>query len=128
MIQLTERAAEHIQHMLNLRGHGVGLRLSTRKSGCSGLAYEVDYAEKIDDEDTVFESFNLKIVVDNDSLPNINGTEVDYLKTSAINQGFEFHNPNVQDVCGCGESFNIEPLNDIGGADIGRNDINREET
>jgi len=107
MIQLTQRAATHVQQMLNKRGHGMGLRLATQKSGCSGFAYVVDYADQINSDDVIFESLNIKIVIDEISLLNINGSEIDYLQTSVVNQGFEFHNPNVQDVCGCGESFNV---------------------
>lgn len=107
MIQLTQRAADHVQQMLSKRGHGVGLRLATRKSGCSGFEYKVDYADDVNEDDTVFESCDIKIVIDQISLPNINGSEIDYLMTNAINQGFEFSNPNAQDVCGCGESFKI---------------------
>lgn len=106
MIKFTQRAANHVQQMIDKRGHGLGLRLATHKSGCSGFMYVVDYADNINGNDMVFESFDIKIVVDETSLPNINGSEIDYLKTNTINQGFEFHNPNVQDVCGCGESFN----------------------
>ena len=107
MIQLTQCAADHVQRMLNKRGHGMGLRLSTRKTGCSGFSYEVDYADQINDDDVLFESLDIKIVIDKKSLPNVNGSEIDYSTSNAINQGFEFHNPNVQDVCGCGESFNV---------------------
>ena len=107
MIQLTQSAADHVQRMLNKRGHGMGLRLATRKTGCSGFSYEVDYADEINDDDVLFESLDIKIIIDKKSLPNINGSEIDYSISNAINQGFEFHNPNVQDVCGCGESFNV---------------------
>lgn len=107
MIQLTQSAADHVQRMLNKRGHGMGLRLATRKTGCSGFSYEVDYADQINDDDVLFESLDIKIIIDKNSLPNINGSEIDYSTSNAINQGFEFHNPNVQDVCGCGESFNV---------------------
>jgi len=107
MIQLTQRAADHVQQMLNKRGHGMGLRLATRKTGCSGFSYEVDYADQINDDDVLFESLDIKIVIDKNSLPNINGSEIDYSTNNTINQGFEFHNPHVKDVCGCGESFNV---------------------
>lgn len=107
MIQLTQRAASHVQQMLLNRGHGLGLRLATRNNGCSGFSYEVNYADKFNADDSIFESFNIKIVIDKSSLPIIDGSEVDYRATSATKEGFEFHNPNVQDVCGCGESFKI---------------------
>jgi len=106
-IQLTENAAKHVETMLGKRGNGIGLRLGTRKSGCTGFAYVVDYADEVTDEDIVFESHGVKVVVDKKSLPNIDGTEVDYMKTNAINEGFEFRNPNIKDMCGCGESFSV---------------------
>ena len=111
MIQLTQRAANHVEQMLKKRGHGMGLRLATRQSGCSGFAYEVSYADQVNDDDVVFESFDIKVVIDKNSLANMAGCEVDFVKNNAINQGFEFHNPNVQDVCGCGESFNVKQSN-----------------
>ncbi len=106
-IALTESAAKHIESMLRKRGSGIGLRLGTRKSGCTGFAYVVDYADDVSDDDVVFESHGVKVVVDRQSLSNIDGTEVDYMKTNAINEGFEFRNPNVKDMCGCGESFSV---------------------
>ncbi len=106
-VALTENAAKHITAMLHKRGSGIGLRLGTRKSGCSGFAYVVDYADAIGENDTVFESHGVKVVVDRDSLEQLDGIEVDYLRSNAINQGFEFRNPNVKDTCGCGESFSV---------------------
>lgn len=107
MIQLTQRAANHVKQMLLKRGHGLGLRLATRNNGCSGFSYAVLYADKINADDSIFESFDIKIVIDQFSLSFIDGSEIDYLATSATKESFEFHNPNVQDVCGCGESFKI---------------------
>ena len=106
-VALTENAAKHVATMLQKRGSGVGLRLGTRKSGCSGFAYVVDYADAVGENDTVFESHGVKVVVDQGSLEQLDGIEVDYLKNNAINQGFEFRNPNVKDTCGCGESFSV---------------------
>jgi iron-sulfur cluster assembly protein len=106
-VELTPNAAQHIQAMLQKRGHGLGLRLGTRKSGCTGFAYVVEYADAEDENDLVFESHGVKIVVDRASLPALDGTEVDYVRTNAINQGFEFRNPNIKDACGCGESFSV---------------------
>ncbi len=106
-VQLTLNAARHVESMLNQRGNGIGLRLGTRKSGCSGFAYVVDYADAVEENDVVFESYGIKVVVDQQSLPSLEGMEVDYVRTNAINQGFEFNNPNVKDQCGCGESFNV---------------------
>jgi iron-sulfur cluster assembly protein len=106
-IQLTSNAAAHVKVMLEKRGHGVGLRLGTKKAGCTGFEYVIDYADEVHENDEVFESHDIKVIVDKASLPNIAGSEVDYVKTNAINHGFEFRNPNVQDMCGCGESFSV---------------------
>ncbi|MGB5725711.1 MAG: iron-sulfur cluster assembly accessory protein [Thiogranum sp.] len=106
-VELTESAARHIASMLVKRGQGLGLRLATKKSGCSGFSYVVDYADAASEDDVVFESRGVKVVVDKQSLQQIDGLEVDYLKNNAINQGFEFRNPNVKDACGCGESFSV---------------------
>jgi len=106
-VTLTNSAAEHVGTMLAKRGHGVGLRIGTRKSGCSGWAYDVDYADDVHEDDEVFESFGVKVVVDKDSLAKIDGMEVDFVKESLLNQGFEFRNPNVKNTCGCGESFGV---------------------
>ena len=106
-IQLTETAANRVRTMLDKRGRGLGLRLGTRKSGCSGFAYVVDYADEIRADDTVFESHGVKVVVDTASLPALEGMEIDYVRNNALNEGFEFRNPNVKDTCGCGESFSV---------------------
>lgn len=106
-VTLTENAARHVQKMLRHRGHGQGLRLSTKKSGCSGFAYVVDYADDIQEDDQVFEHHGVKLVVPRDSLPLIDGMEIDYVKANILNEGFEFRNPNVKSQCGCGESFNV---------------------
>jgi iron-sulfur cluster assembly protein len=106
-VTLTQAAATHVAGMLSKRGSGIGLRVATRKSGCTGYAYDVDYADEIRDSDEVFESHGVKIVVDPDSLARINGMEIDFVRSSLLNQGFEFRNPNVKDTCGCGESFSV---------------------
>jgi iron-sulfur cluster assembly protein len=106
-IQLTESAAGHVKSMLSHQQGAVGLRLGTRKSGCTGFAYVVDYAERVEDEDRVFVSHGVKVVVDNDSLPILDGMTVDYVKANVLNEGFDFINPNVKDQCGCGESFSV---------------------
>jgi iron-sulfur cluster assembly protein len=106
-VELTESAARHVASMLEKRGQGMGLRLGTKKSGCTGFSYVVDYADDSSENDVVFESHGVKVVVDKQSLPQIDGLEVDYLKNNAINQGFEFRNPNIKDACGCGESFSV---------------------
>jgi len=93
--------------MLAKRGRGLGLRVGTKKSGCSGFAYQVDYADERGEGDEVFESFGVKIVVDRDSLARIDGMEIDFVKESLLNEGFEFRNPKVKSTCGCGESFGV---------------------
>jgi len=106
-VSLTKAAAKRVATMLEKRGSGMGLRLGTRQSGCSGFAYVVDYADDIDATDQVFESQGVSIVVDEKSLPFLDGMEVDYVKTDGLNEGFEFNNPNVKNMCGCGESFTV---------------------
>lgn len=106
-LKLTENAAKHINQMLEKRGRGVGLRLSTKQYGCSGFGYVVDYADEVKDDDEVLDSQGVKLVVDQKSLKLIDGTTVDYVKMNALNEGFEFTNPNVKDSCGCGESFTV---------------------
>lgn len=106
-VSLTQAAAEHVKSMITKRGSGIGLRLSTKKSGCTGFSYVVDYADKIDDDDSVFESHGVNVIVDADSLNLLDGTEIDFLSNNILNQGFEFRNPNIKDLCGCGESFNV---------------------
>jgi len=106
-VTLTESAARHVAGMLEKRGHGVGLRVGTKKSGCTGFAYDVDYADAVDAGDQVFESHGVKVVVDEASLSQIDGMEIDFVRSSLLNQGFEFRNPNVKDMCGCGESFSV---------------------
>ncbi len=106
-ITLTEAAARHVATMIDKRGHGLGLRVGTKKSGCNGFAYDVDYADSLDGDDQVFESHGIKIVVDARSIERIDGMEIDFVKSSLLNQGFEFNNPQVKDQCGCGESFSV---------------------
>jgi iron-sulfur cluster assembly protein len=106
-IKLTDNAVQHVEKMLSNHETGIGLRLSTRKSGCTGFAYVVDYAEQIDDDDHVFESRGVKVVVDSHSLPLLDGMTIDYVKENMLNEGFDFINPNVKESCGCGESFSV---------------------
>ncbi|MFB1487313.1 MULTISPECIES: HesB/IscA family protein [unclassified Thiocapsa] len=106
-VTLTEAAAKHVAGMLSKRGHGVGLRVGTRKSGCTGFAYDVDYADAVDPADRIFESHGVKVVVDVESLGRIDGMVIDFVRSSLLNQGFEFRNPKVKDTCGCGESFSV---------------------
>lgn len=106
-VALTQNAADRVKSMLQQRGSGVGLRLGTRASGCSGFMYVVDYADEVGSDDTVFESHGIKVVIDKQSLIQLDGTTVDYVRSNALHEGFEFSNPNVKDQCGCGESFRI---------------------
>lgn len=105
-ITLTESAAERVRTFMEQRGSGAGLRLGVRTSGCSGLAYVLEYADEIDEADEVFECNGVKIIVDRKSLVYLDGTELDYGK-EGLNEGFRFNNPNVKDECGCGESFTV---------------------
>jgi iron-sulfur cluster assembly protein len=105
-ITLTEKAAEHVKGFLANRGKGEGLRLGVKTSGCSGMAYVLEFADSIEDEDQVFESNGVKVIIDPKSLIYLDGTELDYTK-EGLNEGFKFNNPNVKDSCGCGESFTV---------------------
>lgn len=105
-ISVTNSAAERISDFLQKRGKGIGLRLGVKTTGCSGLAYVIEYADETNPEDQVFESNGVKIIVDPKSLVYIDGTELDYGK-EGLNEGFKFENPNVKDECGCGESFTV---------------------
>ena len=106
MITLTERAATHVSSFLAKRGKGVGLRLGVRTSGCSGMAYKLEYADAVNPGDLTFESHGVKVVVDPKSLTYLNGTELDFAR-EGLNEGFKFHNPKEKDRCGCGESFRV---------------------
>jgi iron-sulfur cluster assembly protein len=105
-ITLTEAAADRVRQFIEQRGKGVALRLGVRTSGCSGMAYVLEFADEIGDSDIVFEDLGVKVVVDPKSLVYIDGTELDYGK-EGLNEGFKFNNPNVKDACGCGESFSV---------------------
>ncbi|HWU84194.1 MAG TPA: iron-sulfur cluster assembly protein IscA [Rhodocyclaceae bacterium] len=105
-VTLSENAAKHVANFIAKRGKGFGLRLGVRTSGCSGMAYKLEFADAANEEDLVFESHGVKVLIDPKSLPYIDGTELDYTK-EGLNEGFKFNNPNVKDECGCGESFNI---------------------
>jgi iron-sulfur cluster assembly protein len=105
-ITLTEKAANHVQSFIAKRGKGVGLRVGVRTSGCSGMAYKLEFADAVEPSDLQFESHGVRVVVDPKSLPYVDGTELDYTR-EGLNEGFKFRNPNVKDECGCGESFNI---------------------
>lgn len=106
-VTLTEAAAQRVKSMIAKRGSGIGLRVATKVSGCAGFSYVVDYADEIHGDDSVFESFGTQVVVDAKSLENIDGMEIDYVKESLLNEGFDFKNPKVKESCGCGESFTV---------------------
>jgi iron-sulfur cluster assembly protein len=105
-ISLTPAAAERVRTFIASRGKGLGLRLGVRKTGCSGFAYVVNYADDAQAQDLVFEAQGVKIIVDPKSLSYIDGTEVDFVK-QGLNEAFRFRNPNIKGECGCGESFNV---------------------
>ena len=105
-ISLTPAAADRVKSFLATRGKGMGLRLGVRKTGCSGFAYVVNYADDSAASDLVFEDRGVKVFVDPESLPLINGTTVDFVK-QGLNEAFRFHNPNIKGECGCGESFSV---------------------
>lgn len=105
-ITVTPSAAQHIAKCLKERGHGEGLRVKVKPSGCSGYSYVLDFAEEIEEQDKVFEDQGVKILVDTASLEILDGTEVDFVQ-EGLNQFFRFNNPRVKDECGCGESFSV---------------------
>ncbi len=105
-ITLTDAAADRVKTFMDNRGKGVGLRLAVRTTGCSGMAYVLEFADEVDDNDVIFEDNDVKVIVDPKSLVYLDGTELDFGK-EGLNEGFKFKNPNVKDECGCGESFNV---------------------
>jgi len=105
-ITLSETAANQVRRSIEQRGKGLGLRLGVRTSGCSGMAYVLEFADEIEDNDQVFESHGVKVVVNPKSLVYLDGTQLDFTR-EGLNEGFKFNNPNVKDECGCGESFSV---------------------
>lgn len=105
-ITMSEAAARHVQRSLEGRGKGEGIRLGVRTTGCSGLAYVLEFVDELEAEDQVFESYGVKVIIDPKSLAYLDGTELDFVK-EGLNEGFKFNNPNVRGECGCGESFNV---------------------
>lgn len=105
-ITLTDAAAERVRKFLDQRGKGLGLRLGVRTSGCSGMAYVLEFVDQLDENDVVFEDHGVQVIVDPKSLVYIDGTELDFAR-DGLNEGFRFNNPNVKDECGCGESFKV---------------------
>ena len=106
-VSITENAARQIKKQLDKRGKGIGLKLGIKKSGCSGYAYILDYADVCNDDDAVFEQFGVKVIIQENDLKFIDGIELDY-RREGINEAFQFNNPNVKDTCGCGQSFSVE--------------------
>lgn len=105
-VTLSEAAARHVADYLANRGKGVGIRVGVKTSGCSGLAYVLEFVDQVDEGDEVFDSFGVNVVVDPKSLAYLDGTELDYVK-EGLNEGFKFNNPNKTGECGCGESFTV---------------------
>ncbi len=105
-ITVTEAAAQRVANFLENRGKGLGLRLGVRTSGCSGMAYVLEFVDELDEGDQVFEFYDVKVIVDPKSLIYLDGTELDFAK-EGLNEGFKFNNPNVSSECGCGESFHV---------------------
>ncbi|VAW80938.1 Iron-sulfur cluster assembly iron binding protein IscA [hydrothermal vent metagenome] len=105
-LSITDSAAQRVRDFLVNRGKGEGIRLGVKTTGCSGMAYVVEFVDVIDEQDVVFECHGIKIFVDAKSLLYLDGTELDYGR-EGLNEGFQFNNPNVKDMCGCGESFNV---------------------
>ena len=105
-ISVTESAVKHISEQLKTRGQGLGIRVGVKTTGCSGMAYVLEFVDELEKGDAVFEDHGVKIVVDRKSLAYLKGTQMDYVK-QGVNEGFEFKNPNAKGECGCGESFSV---------------------
>jgi len=105
-ISLTNSAATHVKNYLEKRGKGVGVRLGVKTTGCSGMAYTIEFADQVEDEDQVFEDKGVKVIINPKSMVYLSGTELDFTR-EGLNEGFKFTNPNEKDRCGCGESFSV---------------------
>jgi len=105
-ISMSEAAAQRVNTFLESRGSGLGVRLGVKTTGCSGLAYVLEFVDDLNDDDEVFEDRGVKVIIDQKSLVYLDGTMLDYGK-EGLNEGFIFKNPNVKDECGCGESFTV---------------------
>jgi len=105
-ITLTDPAAERVKSFLANRGKGLGLRLGVKTTGCSGLAYVIEFVDELQNGDEVFNDNGVNVIVDAKSLVYLDGTQLDFVK-NGLNEGFEFKNPNQKDECGCGESFTV---------------------
>jgi iron-sulfur cluster assembly protein len=106
-ITLSESAARHVTNFIAKRGHGLGIRLGVKTAGCSGFAYKLEFVDSLTEEDLAFVSHGVTIYTDAKSLVYLNGTQLDFVK-EGLNEGFKFINPNVEDECGCGESFQVK--------------------
>ncbi|MEZ7984519.1 MAG: iron-sulfur cluster assembly protein IscA [Pseudomonadales bacterium] len=105
-ITMTEKAAAHVRQQLDQRGAGLGIRVGVKTTGCSGMAYVLEFVDEADNDDAVFENHGVHLIVDPKSLVYIDGTVMDFVK-EGLNEGFEFKNPNIAGECGCGESFTV---------------------
>lgn len=105
-IKVSEAAAQRALTFLASRGKGIGLRLGVKTTGCSGLAYVLEFVDELNADDQVFEDNGVKIIIDGKSLVYLDGTQLDFSK-EGLNEGFQFNNPNANGECGCGESFNV---------------------
>ncbi|NND69373.1 MAG: iron-sulfur cluster assembly protein IscA [Halioglobus sp.] len=105
-VSITEAAANHVAGQLASRGNGLGIRLGVTTSGCSGLAYVLEFVDEERAEDEVFEDHGVKVYIDPKSLVYLEGTELDFVR-EGLNEGLQFKNPNVSAECGCGESFTV---------------------
>ncbi|WP_439750226.1 iron-sulfur cluster assembly protein IscA [Kingella oralis] len=106
MITITENAADHIRKFLTKRGKGEGIRIGVKTSGCSGMAYTLEFVDEIQPDDQVFEQDGVKVFIDPKSMVYLDGTQVDFAK-EGLQEGFKFENPNAKESCGCGESFHV---------------------
>ena len=106
MITITENAAKHINNYLTKRGKGLGVRLGVKTSGCSGMAYNLEFVDEVNEDDLIFEEYGARVYIDPKSLVYLDGTQIDYTK-EGLQEGLKFENPNVKDSCGCGESFHV---------------------
>ncbi|MDG2273389.1 MAG: iron-sulfur cluster assembly protein IscA [Halioglobus sp.] len=105
-VSITESAAKHVAGQLASRGNGLGIRLGVRTSGCSGMAYVLEFVDEVQVEDQVFEDYGVKVFIDPKSMVYLDGTELDFVR-EGLNEGLQFRNPNVSAECGCGESFTV---------------------
>jgi len=105
-LTVTPKAATQIRKALTQRGSGVGLRIAVKTSGCSGYAYALEFADTASPQDRLFETEGVTLLVDAQSLPLVDGTQLDWVR-EGLNEGFKFHNPNASANCGCGESFAV---------------------